>query len=78
MAHTTLLEISCTGSNKMLVFRAEIHKMFVRIAKREGPEQTTSSELGLHCLSGHFYHRLATSTKIFLTFYRTNYLYPLY
>ena len=31
-------------SNKMLVFRAGIHKMDVRIANREDPEQTASSE----------------------------------
>ena len=28
----------------MLVFRAEIQKMFVRIANREDPDQTSSSE----------------------------------
>ena len=28
----------------MLVFRAGIHKMFVRIANRETPDQTASSE----------------------------------
>ena len=27
----------------MLVIRAEAHKMFVRIAKREDPDQTASS-----------------------------------
>ena len=34
------------SSNKMLVFRAEIefHKLFVRIANREDPDQTASSE----------------------------------
>ena len=31
-------------SNKMLVFRAGIHKMLVRIANREYPDQTASSE----------------------------------
>ena len=31
-------------SNKMLVSRAGIHKMFVRIANREDPDQTASSE----------------------------------
>ena len=31
-------------SNKMLVFRAGIHKMLVRIANREDPDQTASSE----------------------------------
>ena len=29
-------------SNKMLVFKAEIHKMLVRIANREDPDQTAS------------------------------------
>ena len=31
-------------SNKMLVFRAGIYKMLVRIANREDPDQTASSE----------------------------------
>ena len=31
-------------SNKMLVFRAGIHKMLVRIANREDPDLTASSE----------------------------------
>ena len=31
-------------SNKMLVFRAGTHKVFVRIANREDPDQTVSSE----------------------------------
>ena len=31
-------------SNKMLLFRAGIHKMDIRIANREGPDQTASSE----------------------------------
>ena len=31
-------------SNKMLVFRAGIHKMHVRVANREDPDQTASSE----------------------------------
>ena len=31
-------------SNKILVIRAESHKMFVRIANREDPDQTASSE----------------------------------
>ena len=30
-------------SKKMLVFRAGTHKMFVRIANREDPDQTASS-----------------------------------
>ena len=31
-------------SNKILVFRAGIHKMLARIANREDPDQTTSKE----------------------------------
>ena len=31
-------------SNKMLLFMAGIHKMLVRIANRENPDQTASSE----------------------------------
>ena len=31
-------------SNKMLVFRAGIHKIFVKIANREDPDQIASSE----------------------------------
>ena len=31
-------------SNKMFVFRATIHKMLIRIANREDPDQTASSE----------------------------------
>ena len=38
-------------SNKMLVIWAGIHKMAVRIANREDPDQTASSDLDLHCLS---------------------------
>ena len=30
-------------SNEMLVVKAEIHKMFVRIANREHPDQTASA-----------------------------------
>ena len=39
----------------MLVLRAGIHKMLVRIANREDPDQTAEqSDLGLPCLSRHF------------------------
>ena len=31
-------------SIKMLIFRAEIHKMLVKIANKEDPEKTGSSE----------------------------------
>ena len=31
-------------SNKMLVFRAGSHKLLVRLANREDPDQTASSE----------------------------------
>ena len=47
---------------KMLVFRAGIHKMLVRIANREDPDQTASLDAawsGSLCLSRPF--RLATS-----------------
>ena len=40
-------------SNEMLVFRTGIHKMLIRIANREDPDQT-ASDLGLHCLSRPF------------------------
>ena len=33
---------SCRGPNKMLVIRAGIHKLQVRIANREDPDQTAS------------------------------------
>ena len=33
-----------TLSNKMLVFKAEIHKTSLRIANKEDPDQTASSE----------------------------------
>ena len=33
--------------------------MLVRIAHREDPDQTTSTEMGLHCLSGIFGKQLA-------------------
>ena len=42
----------------MVVIRNGIHKMLIRIANREDPDHTASSEavsdLGLHCLSRHF------------------------
>ena len=31
-------------SNKMLIFKAGIHKILVKIANREDPDQTASSE----------------------------------
>ena len=43
----------------MLVIRAVVHKMLVRITNREDPDQTASSEqsdLGLHCVSRLFFH----------------------
>ena len=39
-------------SKKMSIFRAGNHKMLVRIAKREDPDQ--QSDLGLYCLSRPF------------------------
>ena len=44
MAHTTLLKISCRGSNNTLVIGAGIHIMLIRIANREDPDQTASTE----------------------------------
>ena len=51
----------------MLVIRAGIHKMHVRIANRDGPDPTASSEAdqGLHCLSRHF--KQAPSVQNFRT-----------
>ena len=34
-------------SNKMLIIMAGIHKMFVRIANREDPDQTASLEVNI-------------------------------
>ena len=43
-------------TNKILVMRAVIHKMLVRRANREYPDQTASaSDLGLRCLSRPFW-----------------------
>ena len=57
-------------SNKMLVFRAEIHKMLVSRANCEEPDQNTSlkkqSDLGLGCLSMPICQ--ATSVRNFITF----------
>ena len=47
----------------MLVVRAEFHKMLVRIAKSEDPDQTA---LGLPCLSRPFWQ--ATSVQNFRIF----------
>ena len=43
-------------SNKMLVFRARIHKMLVRIASSADPDQTATvlSDVVLHCFLGLF------------------------
>ena len=38
-------------SNKIMVIRASIDKLLVRIANREDPDQTASSDLGLSCLT---------------------------
>ena len=43
-------------SNKMLLFSTGIHKMHVRIANREDPDQTASSEglpvcLNIYCIT---------------------------
>ena len=49
-------------SNEMLVFRAGIHKMLVRIANREDPFQRKQSDIGLHRLSRPFWQ--ATCVQI--------------
>ena len=36
---------SCSFSNKILVYKAGIHKTLVRIANRECPDQTASSDI---------------------------------
>ena len=60
-------------SNKMLVFRAGIHKMVVRIANREDPEQTASS---VAVCSGSalfvLVFRQATSVRNFRSFIKAN------
>ena len=48
----------------MLVIRADVHKMLVRIANREDPFQ--SADLGLHCLSKPFWQ--ANIVQNFRTF----------
>ena len=47
--------LSSFCSKKKVGFRARIHKMFVRIANREDPDQT---DPGLHCLSRLFGRQL--------------------
>ena len=45
VSHTVnVLKFQTHFSNKMLVFRAGVHKMLVRISNREDPDQTASSE----------------------------------
>ena len=51
---------------KMLVFRAGIHKMFIRITNREDPDLKKQSHLGLSCLSMPFLQ--ASSVRTFRTF----------
>ena len=52
-------------STKVLVIRAGIHKMLLKIANKEDPDQPASSDLGLHCLSRHL--RQATHVRNFRT-----------
>ena len=47
---TAFKEAVRSGFELVLVFRAEIHKNYVRIAKGEDPDHA-ASDLGLHCLS---------------------------
>ena len=42
--NTLLFLLLALLSNKMLVIRADIYKVLVRIANREEPDQTASSE----------------------------------
>ena len=49
----------------MMVIRAGILKLFIRIASREYPGQTASSDLGLPCLNRPFWQ--ATSVRNFRT-----------
>ena len=49
----------------MWVIRAEFHRILVRIANREDPDQT-QSDLGLHCSPRPFWQ--ATSIKNFRTY----------
>ena len=68
----------------MLVIKARIHKMLVRIANSTDPDQTASSskqsDLGLYCLYKHFWqatsvlrgqlHFTGLCLKLFPTFYK--------
>ena len=56
-------------SNKMLVIRAGIHKMLVRLANREDYDQ---SDLGLHCSSRHFLQTICIQN------FRTSIIYCLF
>ena len=62
----------------MMVFRAGIHKMLVRIANREEPDQNASlkADLGLPCRSRPFGQALVF--KIFEHLTYTNKLLPTY
>ena len=57
-------------SDKMMVWRAGIHKILVKMPNREDPDQT-ASDLGLFCLSRPFWQE--TSVKKFIEF--TVYMY---
>ena len=47
-------------SNTTLLIRAGIHKMLVRIANREDPDQTAASEaVGLYCLFRPFWQAIS-------------------
>ena len=46
-------------SSKLVVISAGTNKFHVRIAKREHPDQTASSDQGLHCLSMPFGQKIS-------------------
>ena len=52
----------------MLVIRARIHKMLVRIANVKDPDQTAFSELELHCLSLPFQQATSVGNLVNLPF----------
>ena len=58
IVNVNVLKISNTFlfllSNKLLVFRAGIYKMIVRIANWDDPDLLKQSDLVLHCLSRPF------------------------
>ena len=63
--HSKILNTFSLFSNKMLVIRAAIHKMLVRIANMDGPDQTASeSDLGVHCMSRPFWQATSIPDRL--------------